>query len=163
MKPESCPKSNWQYILPCAFFDGPNQSLYEILGWRRFTTNDIISKECNYWSRGAVGSSVAAEKWATERIFLHEELNMLAMTFDFFDNGIAYMIWWIRGDTSRKYGLAVKKITGEWHIVQSDEVLEKEFEAIEIAGIKKILKVDLIVFKNKDQNTMAQSVFSRPK
>ncbi len=156
-------ESNWQYILPCAFFDGPNQSLYEILGWQRFMTNDIVSKEWNYWSRGTVGSSDSAEKWATERIFLHEGRNMLVITFDIFDEGIKYMLWWIRGDASRKYGMAIKKITGEWHVLQSDEILEREFETIEAGGIQKMLKFNLMIFKEKDKNLMAQSVFSRPK
>ncbi len=153
--------NDWQYVLPCAFFDGPNLFLSEIQGWLPFMANDIIARDDNYWTRKAVGSAPLAEKWATERIFLHEGYNMLAMTFDIFDEGIRYMIWWIRGDSKNQVGVAVK-IGGKWRVLQKNESLTKDFEIAKAGGTKKMLKVRFCFLRTDDSLVLAQSIFSRP-
>jgi len=153
---------NWQYVLPCAFFEGENKFLSEVQGWEKIFAKDIVSQPQNHWSRKAVGTATPLEKWAVERIFHHEKTNFMVMTFDILDQGISYMIWWPHGSKEKKYGVAIK-IGGHWRIAQENENILSDFESKEIDGFSQITKVYLKFFNKNDGKISAQTVISKDK
>ena len=160
MEKEKHPGDSWQYILPCAFFDGENSFLSAIQGWEKILTKDIVRGETNYFERRTAGTAVPEERWAIERIFFHEGGNILAMTFDILDNGISYMIWWIRGNKERKFGIAIR--TGDkWRVIGKDEALLKDFEAEESGGVMQVKRVCLKIIRKSDGKPAASAMISR--
>lgn len=154
------PDDRWRFELPCAFFDGENSFLSELQGWQKTIKNDIVISPEYYWTRKSIGSARPEERWAIERVFYHEKTNIYVMTFEILDQGISYMIWWIKGDTGRKYGSAIKA-SGSWRVAQEDEDLLKDFESEEKDGAMIVARVCLKIYSKTDGRVLERVVISR--
>jgi len=151
---------DWRYVLPCAFFDGENKFLSEMQGWQKMMCRDISAEGCNDWVRNSVGSLPAEKKWASEKIFYHEESNVMVMTFDILDQGIAYMIWWLRGNTERLHGSAIK-IGDHWRVLGENEKLLKDFDFKEAAGKTEVSAVCLKIIGPGSDEILSRTLIFR--
>lgn len=172
--PKKQPAENsWRYKLPCAYFDGPNEAIAEMQGWRKTSSLDVVvfmaisghlgASQVRIWNLAAVGSSTPDEKWAVERRFTDEDSDMNVATYDVFDKGIIFMFWWL-GDDRDNYGFALKSADGKWRVMQKNEWFTVDFDHKEVAGetkTAKLIKFEIAIRSREKLQEMAKAVIVR--
>lgn len=172
--PKKQPAENsWRYKLPCAYFDGPNEAIAEMQGWRKTSSLDAVAylavsghlgaSQVKIWNMAAVGSSTPDEKWAIERRFTDEDSDMSVATYDVFDKGIIFMFWWLGNDTD-DHGFALKTADGKWRVMQKDEWFSVDFDHKEIPGetrTAKLTRFEIAIHNRGKKESVAKAVVVR--
>lgn len=100
--------------------DFSNRDVYEDNGWIKTGKFDLTHKSNlpSPWQFSAIGTTPRLEKVATVTAYENEDLDLKAQTVDFFDQGIVFVHWGLRG--KGLINLALKK-ENHWILNEKNE------------------------------------------
>lgn len=122
------PAKDWRLIRP----DFSDRDKYEREGWNRIEAWDLsIWHEQLMW--GAVGASDPKDKFARVHTYHNSDLDLFAVTFDVFDQGVALIAWSKNRETILTGGNSIGAallVNGVWVLKKLDDVMYMEVSGV---------------------------------